>query len=295
MPTLESIINKQVETVRKLINHENEPSTFNDYDDFQLLILRRLRLINNQLELWPECFLFRDKAIYYYNRPEKEFIALGAPRDLYKELAGFYEQNSSITAGYASEIEYLEDSLFDRDIKIHFMDVWFKLKKDLAKFENFYFRNLLVFQEFRKFYTKNPHLNNSRMKAIYEIIEFQSSNVETLKVRLDSVHHYYDSIKQERLNKSIYTLTVISAIFLPMNLIVGFFGMNTEGLFFKNNPNGTLTVVAILAGVTIFTLIGLKLVRVIDKYLLRFFLGRFNFYKNLTERFEKIDKHLKGS
>jgi magnesium transporter len=36
------------------------------------------------------------------------------------------------------------------------------------------------------------------------------------------------------MNRSIYILTIISVIFLPLNLVVGFFGMNTGGLPFQH-------------------------------------------------------------
>lgn len=39
------------------------------------------------------------------------------------------------------------------------------------------------------------------------------------------------AIKNEKMNQSLYFLSILSAIFLPLNLIVGFFGINTNDLF----------------------------------------------------------------
>jgi magnesium transporter len=129
---------------------------------------------------------------------------------------------------------------------------------------------------------------------IHESIGFQNSSVVTLKSRLDSLHHYYDSIKQERLNKTIFTLTIISAVFLPMNLLVGFFGMNTQGLFFSEDPLGTMNVIYLLVGISFLTLGGLKLIKTADHYLLRYLLGKFDFYKRISKRFEEMEHRLKG-
>ncbi|HFC03455.1 MAG TPA: hypothetical protein ENJ74_01155, partial [Nitratifractor salsuginis] len=46
----------------------------------------------------------------------------------------------------------------------------------------------------------------------------------------------------ERMNRNMYWLTIISAIFLPLTLLTGFFGMNTGGLPFTEDPSGTAKV-----------------------------------------------------
>jgi magnesium transporter len=43
----------------------------------------------------------------------------------------------------------------------------------------------------------------------------------------------------------MYWLTIISAIFLPLTLVTGFFGMNTGGLPFTDDPHGTTKVIVI--------------------------------------------------
>jgi magnesium transporter len=45
--------------------------------------------------------------------------------------------------------------------------------------------------------------------------------------------------------------TLLSAIFLPLNLLVGFFGMNTTSLPFSQSEGGTYSVLAILFVVAI--------------------------------------------
>ena len=44
------------------------------------------------------------------------------------------------------------------------------------------------------------------------------------------------------MNRTIYLLTILSGIFLPLNLIVGYFGINTQGLPFAHLPNGSFIV-----------------------------------------------------
>lgn len=54
----------------------------------------------------------------------------------------------------------------------------------------------------------------------------------------------------------IYILTIISAVFLPLNLVVGFFGMNTSGLpFTDSETNGTLNVVYLMSSLSLLTFV----------------------------------------
>ena len=48
------------------------------------------------------------------------------------------------------------------------------------------------------------------------------------------------------MNRLIYLLTIISAIFLPLNLLVGFFGMNTSDLPFAQGDGGTYKAIALM-------------------------------------------------
>lgn len=294
MQRINDLINHDHEKVLSFLDKKDHPSTFENYDDFQVLVLRRLRLAEGKMVLWSEVFLFLTEKIYYFDREQDAFVPIDGESNLCKMLVEFYEQNKKIIIGYSGEVEALERDLFERDIPRHFMDLWFNLKKDLTRFENFYYRNLIIFQEFKTFIHNRSSEVGDCFENIYENIKFQDANVLALKSRLDSVHHYYDSIKQDRLNQTIFTLTIISAIFLPMNLVVGFFGINTEGLFFKDDPQGTMNVIYLLIGITLVVLIGLKVIRIIDHYILRYLLGRFSFYKNISSRFEEIEKRLSG-
>ena len=63
------------------------------------------------------------------------------------------------------------------------------------------------------------------------------------------------------MNHIIYTLTIISAIFLPLNLIVSFFGMNTSGLPFTGGSSGTFVVTGLMIIILVATVFTIKYVR----------------------------------
>jgi zinc transporter len=51
----------------------------------------------------------------------------------------------------------------------------------------------------------------------------------------------------EQTNRSIYLLTIVTVLALPINLTAGLFGMNVGGVPFSQDPDGFLIVAAILA------------------------------------------------
>jgi len=58
---------------------------------------------------------------------------------------------------------------------------------------------------------------------------------ETLRDLTSGALDMYLSVTSNRINEVMKVLTVISALFMPISFVVGFFGMNFEGLPFANN------------------------------------------------------------
>lgn len=270
-------------------------SIFEDYKSFQILLIRRLTVAEGKLGFLTESFLMRENDVYKYQAETESFERM--PEGfvgLFDALESYYAKNQMLVSGYATEIERLEEYLFGRKIPGYFMDLWFDIKKDLSRIENFYFRNLIVYREFYRKKEKSFGELTDDYKDIEESIQFQTTTVQTLKSRLEGLHNYFESIKNDKLNKTLLTLTVISGVFLPLNLIVGFFGMNTEGLYFHGDPEGTQKVVMTLAAVLFVCLLGGKVIHLIDSYVLRYILGRYKLYQNILKRVTELDKHLKG-
>lgn len=293
--TLEEVIPHSIEEVREILSQAEPYSVYEDYGDFKILLLRGMEVAQDTLSFTASGYILKLKEVYAWDRSTSQLHRL--PKGfvgLLAHLEQIYVGNRRIVTGYSNEIEKLEENLFDRAIPGYFLDIWFDLKKDLSKIENYYSRNLMVYREFFKKSEPLFHDWRDEYKDIEEGIQFQATNALTLSNRLDSLHNYYDSIKADRLNKTILTLTVISGVFLPLNLIVGFFGMNTDGLYFHGDPEGTKKVVLVLAIVLVTCVLGLRIVKAIDHYVLQFLLGRYDFYKNISHRLKEFDQRIKG-
>ena len=77
---------------------------------------------------------------------------------------------------------------------------------------------------------------------ILEHLQRAYRNSGMLLEKLDALHNSYIVENNEQMNRTVYILTLLSGIFLPLNLIVGFFGMNTTSLPFTQGEGGTYLV-----------------------------------------------------
>jgi magnesium transporter len=72
-------------------------------------------------------------------------------------------------------------------------------------------------------------------RDVYDKIARTSETIETSRDLLSSVLEAHFSMVSQRTNEIMKHLTVLSAIFLPLTFVTGFFGQNFEGLPFSSH------------------------------------------------------------
>ncbi len=77
-----------------------------------------------------------------------------------------------------------------------------------------------------------------RSRDVLEHIERVLSHVRRLESTSEAAVQMHFAAQSNRTNAIMRTLTVLTAIFLPLNLVTGFFGMNFEGLPLIHSPTG---------------------------------------------------------
>jgi magnesium transporter len=92
-----------------------------------------------------------------------------------------------------------------------------------------------------------------RSLDVLEHVERVLSHVRRLESSSEAAVQMHFAAQSHRTNNIMRTLTVLTAIFLPLNLITGFFGMNFDGLPLIHSPTGFW----IAAGVMLFLGLGL--------------------------------------
>jgi Mg2+ and Co2+ transporter CorA len=88
-----------------------------------------------------------------------------------------------------------------------------------------------------------------RSRDVLEHIERVLTHVRRLEHSAEVAVQMHFSALGHRTNDIMRTLTVLTAIFLPLNLITGFFGMNFDSLPLIHSATGIWTAVAAMAAV----------------------------------------------
>ncbi|HET9977562.1 MAG TPA: magnesium transporter CorA family protein [Burkholderiaceae bacterium] len=88
-----------------------------------------------------------------------------------------------------------------------------------------------------------------RSRDVLEHIERVLSHVRRLEQSAENAVQMHFSALSHRTNAIMRTLTVLTAIFLPLNLITGFFGMNFDALPLIHTRTGVWIAVGLMAAV----------------------------------------------
>lgn len=104
--------------------------------------------------------------------------------------------------------------------------------------------------------TRERELLRVRSRDVLEHVERVLTHVRRLESSAESAVQMHFSALGHRTNSIMRTLTVLTAIFLPLNLITGIFGMNFEWMPLIKNPNGfweaSLLIVAVALALWLF-------------------------------------------
>ena len=219
------------ENLQKLLNNKNLDTFYGELLGEKIFILSYL---NEHF-----IFLIKDDDIFKIENNETTQIKIDDFFDYFKQtIEKIKIQNNQ----YQKIIEYKENIILTGNLIKNFFKKSFLLRQKINK--NLQFLSqlneaLLMFLSDKNIYKKN-------IKIISFGADLLSKNLKELLYRIDNLHTLMTAIKNDKMNKNIYFLSILSSIFLPLNLMVGFFGMNTQGMFLQNYQNGTLYVLIMM-------------------------------------------------
>jgi len=81
------------------------------------------------------------------------------------------------------------------------------------------------------------------LKELYEHIVQVAENTENVRDMANGLMDVYISISNTRLGNITKVLTIVSAVFIPLNLLAGIYGMNFEVLPLREHPYGFTIVI----------------------------------------------------
>lgn len=244
------------------------PSMYEGYGEYQILILRLPELWEGKAnilalrskEYWKTKgrfysypFVIVGEDVYYYDRKQEEFIRFTKG---FKELYLFLDERID---AYMEDIEmahdkiaFIEESLYKKQ-SFNPMERWHILKKELSRTERVIIKAVDVFERFVSKHSFSESNLINEFNDLHEHLERTLRSTVAANTQLDDIYRYHNIQTNDRLNRSIYLLTIISVIFLPLNLVVGFFGMNTGGLPFQHTYGTLDAFIAMIVFATLLT------------------------------------------
>ena len=82
------------------------------------------------------------------------------------------------------------------------------------------------------------HENYSFFSRLHQKSSELLDQIEDDMVSLDSASSFYFSLQNHKMNEVMKTLTIVSAIFIPLTFIVGVYGMNFDNMPELRTQNG---------------------------------------------------------
>jgi magnesium transporter len=247
------------------INSEIHPSMYFSGEKYSLFILRLPSGFVDELQVTSYPYVHKDGVFYLYDRDTKEFDTIGSLQEFYKDIDKKINIAMHVTKEIFEIIADMEENFYESKKIKNFNQEWFFYKNIFVRLGRVLSKAI---HEVQKFIEKSKNTANFLEIHFADILEhLERTNRDTMHAleKLDTLYNFYDSVHNERINKTIYILTLLSGIFLPLNLIVGFFGMNTTGLPFTSGKEGTSYVTLLLSGIILITFALILILRRFNK------------------------------
>ena len=227
------------------IQSSEHPSDFIVKDPYNILILRLPEFKDNRIETLSYAFVVYEQKCYLYNREEEKLEEVGS----LTQMSDFIDEKIELLIKkikwYHYEVENLEEELYDETFDSNFMQKWLTYKKNTSLIFRLMFHAILSFELFISHH-KRHNKSSFEELAYADLLEHMERIRDMAQDAMDRLDHLYDFYRakvDEKMNRNVYYLTLLSGLFLPLTLMTGFFGMNTGGLLWVDDPNGTSKVV----------------------------------------------------
>lgn len=231
------------------VRNNVHPSVFFKHENYDLFILRLPELEDERILQTSNAFVVTDESYYYFDKHKDAFIDLKDIKGFYRFLDKKIDVVLKIILNNFNEIEAIEDRFYDGKSIKYFNQQWFSYKTDIVRINRVLFKAVQTMNDLIVNYKYEEEYLERNFEDIEEHLQRAYRNSGLLLEKLDALYNFNLTQTNEQMNKTVYILTLLSGIFLPLNLIVGFFGMNTTSLPFTVGNGGTYKVILLLVSI----------------------------------------------
>jgi len=229
------------------LRNEAHPSVFDVNPGYDLLILR-LPVLGQKLKVESTGFILTAHGSYLYDRASGRFEALQGRFDgPHGVIDPLVDNLLKAFTRCQDRIADMEELLYADRAGRDFMTRWLEFKRDILRIERVLLRAAATFEEVVAHYEPQADFPVDSYVDLHEHTDRMVRAASLQLSKLDYIYNFFNARTNEKMNRLIYLLTVVSAIFLPLNLMVGFFGMNTSSLPFTHGDGGTVNVAVLMA------------------------------------------------
>lgn len=134
-----------------------------------------------------------------------------------------------------------------------------KLKHDLGELSSIMDDQYIAISSLPKlnWVAQNNELQKEFNNLNQGFIHVQNS-IDRLEQKVNNLHLHCQLVLQEKGNRRLNTLTIVQAIFVPLTLMTGIYGMNFVNIPEVQNPNGYYIFMALMVVIIIIELIIFK-------------------------------------
>ncbi len=144
------------------------------------------------------------------------------------------------------------NALLDARLSLHILD---EISEDQRSAVQDWIDSLETVSKESESTPKELELLKLRSRDVLEHIERVVHHVRRLEQSAETAVQMHFNAQSNRTNEIMRTLTVLTAIFLPLNLITGFFGMNFENFPYIHTENGIFWTIFIMVSISLFSVI----------------------------------------
>lgn len=179
------------------------------------------------------------ESIYTRVRRENSKTKMSRIDYLFYVLVDYVVDNYFVILDNIEEkIENLSEQILINAKATHQNDLFF-LKKDIASFKRIIFplKDILIelLREDNAFFSPETKVY---LRDVYDHVKEILDNIEIYKEEIESLTSNYHSQMSNKMNSVMKTLTVFTAIFMPLTFIAGLYGMNFKYMPELEHPNG---------------------------------------------------------
>ncbi|MCB1754008.1 MAG: magnesium transporter CorA family protein [Gammaproteobacteria bacterium] len=241
--TVENLFGLQVHEnhIADSLNRQHPPK-FEASKDYELLIMPSLiEATDEALEFSAYTMLFNETLLITIRPPQclqhagivdrLERRKGKAPNSITGLLLGILntlvDAQMNTRARFATKVEGWQESLVENENRLDDWQAFFFVQRRFNHLIGLCEMQWDALEEWRSETDMSLTAHQQiRLTDVLEHLQRLSNHIKQLRSDIDNLLQIYFSLTQEKTNEIVRLLTVISVVFLPLNLMAGIFGMN---------------------------------------------------------------------